>query len=160
MAIVGVLSVIALPAYQDYQIRAKVTEGIMAASACKNRLTEIAATGDPKWPVGNRNPISVGCGEGVASRQYYGVFTLRRDGLILLSFNITGEGINSKEVYMAPYIIQNGVERRMNAQDFKEGGKTIHAWRCGPPGGSKRHLAMQEKYLPPQCRGQTINFQW
>lgn len=166
VAIIGILATLALPAYEDYTIRTKVSEGILAASACKNRLSEIAATGDPKWPVANRNPIVVDCGEsqstGNYSGQYWNNFTLRRDGLILLGFKIKikGKGIENKELYMAPYVLENGKERRMNAQDFQKGGKAIHTWRCGPPGGSKKHLAADIKYLPPNCRDTAINFQW
>jgi len=40
VAIIGILAAIALPAYQDYTIRAKVTEGIIAASAIKATVAE------------------------------------------------------------------------------------------------------------------------
>ena len=35
VAIIGILAAVALPAYQDYTIRAKVSEVILAASACR-----------------------------------------------------------------------------------------------------------------------------
>jgi type IV pilus assembly protein PilA len=44
VAIIGILAAIALPAYQDYTIRAKVTEGIGMASAAKLAVAETAAT--------------------------------------------------------------------------------------------------------------------
>jgi len=44
VAIVGILIAIALPAYQDYSIRAKVMEGMAMASAAKLAVTETAAT--------------------------------------------------------------------------------------------------------------------
>ena len=40
VAIIGILAAIALPAYQDYTIRAKVTEGIVGASAVKATVSE------------------------------------------------------------------------------------------------------------------------
>src|SRR3954467_10627099 len=40
VAIIGILAAIALPAYQDYTIRAKVTEGMNDASSCKNSVAE------------------------------------------------------------------------------------------------------------------------
>ena len=44
VAIIGILAAIALPAYQDYTIRARVSEGIMAAGACKTAVAEYAAS--------------------------------------------------------------------------------------------------------------------
>jgi len=41
VAIIGILASIALPAYQDYTIRAKVAEGTVAASAFKAAITEM-----------------------------------------------------------------------------------------------------------------------
>ncbi len=43
VAIIGILAAIALPAYQDYTVRAKVSEGSIAASALKINVTELFA---------------------------------------------------------------------------------------------------------------------
>lgn len=40
VAIIGILAAVALPAYQDYTIRAKVTEVVLAASAPKSSIAE------------------------------------------------------------------------------------------------------------------------
>ena len=40
VAIIGILAAIAIPAYQDYMIRSKVTESMAAAAACKTSVTE------------------------------------------------------------------------------------------------------------------------
>ena len=42
IAIIGILAAVALPAYQDYTIRAKASELVLASSAAKNILTEYA----------------------------------------------------------------------------------------------------------------------
>lgn len=44
IAIVGILAAIAIPAYQDYTIRARVTEGLNMASAAKLAVSETAIT--------------------------------------------------------------------------------------------------------------------
>ena len=42
VAIIGILAAVALPAYQDYTVRAKVTEVILAASSGKLAVAEFA----------------------------------------------------------------------------------------------------------------------
>lgn len=44
VAIIGILAAIAIPAYQDYTIRAKVSEGIVMASEAKTAIAELAAS--------------------------------------------------------------------------------------------------------------------
>jgi type IV pilus assembly protein PilA len=49
VAIVGILAAIALPAYQDYVIRSKMSEGVAALAACKTSISEFASTKNA-WP--------------------------------------------------------------------------------------------------------------
>ena len=44
VAIVGILAAIALPAYQDYVVRSKMSEGEAAAAACKTSVAEFLST--------------------------------------------------------------------------------------------------------------------
>ena len=44
VAIIGILAAVALPAYQDYTLRAKVTEGLSLASAAKTAVAETFAS--------------------------------------------------------------------------------------------------------------------
>ena len=66
IAIVGILGAIALPAYQNYTIRAKVSEGLLAASACKVSVTEAIQSGATSLPA-NLCSGSTQYVEGVAS---------------------------------------------------------------------------------------------
>jgi type IV pilus assembly protein PilA len=45
VAIIGILAAVAIPAYQDYTVRAKVTEALSLASGLKNTVAENAADG-------------------------------------------------------------------------------------------------------------------
>ncbi|WP_066271701.1 pilin [Hydrogenophaga palleronii] len=47
VAIIGILAAVALPAYQDYTIRARVTEGLTLAGSAKTAVSENAANGAP-----------------------------------------------------------------------------------------------------------------
>jgi type IV pilus assembly protein PilA len=44
VAIIGILAAVALPAYQDYTVRAKVSEVMLAASSAKTAVSEAAST--------------------------------------------------------------------------------------------------------------------
>ncbi len=60
VAIIGILASIALPAYQDYTIRAKVTEGLTLASEAKTAVAETAASlgGLPNVTAANTGYVS------------------------------------------------------------------------------------------------------
>ena len=45
VAIIGILAAVALPAYQDYTVRAKVSEAILAGSSCRTTVTEVYQSG-------------------------------------------------------------------------------------------------------------------
>lgn len=45
VAIIGILAAVALPAYQDYTVRGRVSEALVAASAAKTTVAENAANG-------------------------------------------------------------------------------------------------------------------
>lgn len=52
VAIIGILAAIALPAYQDYTNRARVSEGLSLASGAKTAVTEFFSS-QGAWPVDN-----------------------------------------------------------------------------------------------------------
>src|SRR5690242_7443910 len=62
VAIIGILAAIALPAYQNYTIRSKISEAILAASACRTTITEV-------YQSGSQTPAADGwgCGETTAA---------------------------------------------------------------------------------------------
>jgi type IV pilus assembly protein PilA len=57
VAIVGILAAIALPAYQDYVIRSKMSEGVAAIAACKTSISEYVSTKN-NWPT---DETTAGC---------------------------------------------------------------------------------------------------
>lgn len=48
VAIVGILAAIAIPAYQEYTIRSRVTEGLSLATSAKTNVSDVAASGNPQ----------------------------------------------------------------------------------------------------------------
>ena len=58
VAIIGILAAVALPAYQEYTVRAKVTEVMLAASAAKTGVSEAAATYNALPASGSYTPVN------------------------------------------------------------------------------------------------------
>jgi type IV pilus assembly protein PilA len=52
VAVIGILSAIAIPAYSDYTIRAKISEGVVLAAAARTSVTEFRYT-NGRWPSTN-----------------------------------------------------------------------------------------------------------
>jgi type IV pilus assembly protein PilA len=59
VAIIGILAAVALPAYQDYTIRAKVSELILAASGFRTAVTEKAQTDNTMANAGQGLSVTV-----------------------------------------------------------------------------------------------------
>ena len=77
VAIIGILAAIAIPAYQDYIVRAKVTEGLSIASAAKTTVAENAVNGMTDLSLGwsftstdKITSVSVNTTSGVISVQF------------------------------------------------------------------------------------------
>ena len=98
VAIIGILAAIALPAYQDYTLKAKVSEGILAASQCRTSVAEVyqSATAGPganNW----------GCGEGTTSTKYVSGVVTDADGVVTVTMQGTGNAlIDAKTITLTP----------------------------------------------------------
>ena len=58
VAIVGILAAVAIPAYQDYTVRARAAEGLGLASAAKISVAENAANGSADLSLGYSAPVA------------------------------------------------------------------------------------------------------
>ena len=58
VAIIGILAAVALPAYQDYTVRGRVSEALVAASAAKTTVAENAASGSADLSAGYVAPTA------------------------------------------------------------------------------------------------------
>ena len=134
IAIVGILAAIALPAYQDYTVRAKMSEVIATIAEAKTTIAEYAAN-KGSMPV---NAAQAGIntdsnGNFVASATYTG--TAGTGTYTVTASNATElQGAASMEVELIGTI--NTTTR-------------VVTWTCGPASGS----TSESKYLPSSCRG-------
>jgi type IV pilus assembly protein PilA len=138
VAIIGILAAVALPAYQDYTIRAKLSEVILAMSACRSSITEVYGTGGTP-PAAN----GWGCEQGVSSKHVKGLST-DANGVVTATVTSISADVNDSLVTLTP-MVAGGVP----AASATDMGKGLNAWTCGGTG-----TTLNKKYLPGSCRGQ------
>ena len=134
VAIIGILAAVALPAYQDYTVRARVSEGMVGASGAKTAVAENAANGAAfaaGWthPTATSNVTSIGI-DGTTGR--VDVVTTARAGNGGFSLTPTAAG-SALSVGTPP------------------GGGNI-VWVCAASTAGGSATAIAAKYLPSQCR--------
>lgn len=130
VAIIGILAAVALPAYQDYTKRAKMSEVILAASSCRTSVTETyQSTNAASLPAGGK----WGCESSVATSKYVALIETNEFGAIRVTAANIADDANGT-VYLTPVPVT--------------GSQTISAWLCGPG-------TVNQKFLPGSCRDAT-----
>lgn len=84
IAIIGILAAIAIPAYQDYVVRARVSDGLILASGAKTLITENASSG---------NALDQGYTAPTATKNVASILITPLTGYITVTFtDISGNG--------------------------------------------------------------------
>ena len=154
IAIIGILAAVALPAYQDYTARAKLSEAVLAASTCRTTVSEVYQSGGAALPTANTWGCEVGVGKNAApSTKYVQSVETDEKGIIKVTTTTSAADLPSaaqgKVFFMAP-MAADGTTVVSGAA----GGTVISSWQCGPTAGSQTagKKAMPAKYLPGSCR--------
>jgi type IV pilus assembly protein PilA len=142
VAIIGILAAIAIPAYQNYTIRAQATEGLTLADGWKTAIAEYYAnTGN--WPATNANLT----GTQTTVGKYESGITVTSGSIVIVYGNLANSKLatsGSNTLVLIPYTNANN--------DV--------LWRCGaaaPPStgvtiaGSSIASTVPAQYLPTSC---------
>ena len=142
VAIIGILAAVALPAYQDYTKRAKMSEVILAASACRTTITEVYQSGSIT-PAAN----GWGCESSSSTSKYVKSIQTTVNGAIIVKAQaIDTANIDDKDVTLIP------ADSAGAALTYTSGGVAINRWICGSATLTPA-TSISPKYLPGSCRG-------
>ncbi len=136
VAIIGILAAVALPAYKDYSIKAKMSEVILAGSACRTSITEIAQTANSLPAAG-----SWGCESASATSQYVESVATGTGGVITISVQGIDSAVDSGSITMTPYADAGTT--------VLSAGSGVFRWVCNTSNATN----LPVKYLPGSCRG-------
>ena len=155
VAIIGILAAVALPAYQDYTVRSRVTEGLGLAEAAKVAVAEsFQATGTvPITNVGAGIPAVAG-----ALSKYVTAITVGAGGSILITYDTAPghmpELLGANNILLSPYV---------NQLPMVAGANGPVDWACtsatattsaanGLPGAPLPANPVAGRFSPAQCR--------
>ena len=149
IAIVGILAAIALPAYQDYIVRSKMSEPLASLAEAKTTIAEyVAANG--RWPTPDNTPFGIDTG-------------IRTRSEIIEQLEILPAALNPGDtVYVVAWVdscIWDGSDcdptTAAKTHAFSLSGSTnsdgTMNWDCVPGDGTGNEV--ETKYLPANCRG-------
>ncbi len=129
IAVLGIIAAVALPAYQDYTQRAKVTPGLVELKDASDRATHYATKNNAK--VTNKKEAGIGA---------------RPKAEVLFDIHVNPAG---EIVGIFNPLIRNGEKltvRYVPDYTLKDGTIMAVTWQCKPG-------TMPPKYLPSTCRG-------
>ena len=141
VAIIGILAAVALPAYQDYTIRAKTSEVVLAASSCRTSITEAvqsATVTDMELLLPNACSIQ--------ATKYVASGAVDKNGAItIVGVDTELKGSTSgtaNTIALVPFVSTTALA------GLTAGGTVITSWKCGPA----KTNGMPAKYLPGSCK--------
>ncbi|NMM78974.1 prepilin-type N-terminal cleavage/methylation domain-containing protein [Rhodococcus sp. SRB_17] len=151
VAIIGILAAVALPAYQDYTIRAKVSEGVVLSSALKTAISE---TFQSKGPVdmacttptdcGTLGTTAMGATE-LAGNKNVGSVTSSSTGVIAIAYKPAVVPAGAETLRIEPV---NPAGAALDLSSVANSGTQL-TWVCGTgPTAS----TLEAKYRPGNCR--------
>ncbi|HYP32915.1 MAG TPA: pilin [Burkholderiaceae bacterium] len=144
VAIIGILAAVALPAYQSYITKSRMTEVVLAASQCRAAVSEAYSTGNSA-PGAN----TWGCENTAGSASRY-VDTIVTDGNGKITVTVSSDAAlpldaRSTLLTFTPYAdATSPMTAAMVART------PVYKWVCG---ASADGTTVPVQYLPASCRG-------
>jgi type IV pilus assembly protein PilA len=146
VAIIGILAAVALPAYQDYTKKAKMSEVILAASGCRTAITEVyQSASSATAPAAN----GWGCEAASSTSKYVtSIATNANGGIKIVAQGFGDTSIDGKAVILLPRDAA-GVDLTKDNIPTQ-----VNQWACGTSTADAAIL----KFLPGSCKTTGMTF--
>ena len=147
VAIIGILAAVALPAYQTYTVKAKVSEALLAASQCRTTISEVYQTGNAAAaPAAN----GWGCEQTVAgaSSKYVSTVVTDVNGKITVTLSADPSLSTAASTTLTLVPMASAAVALTTAS---VGATQVFQWRCGLIADGTS--AALQKFLPGSCKG-------
>lgn len=145
IAIVGILSAVAFPAYQNYTMQAKLSEVILAATACRISVIEVIDSPSSS----NLAAVLPHVCDSIHTK-YMKNIVVSTNGIINVQVNeiqLSSLTTSTNTLTLAPIQIGSNANPIVG---ITNNGKNIGNWRCG---SSIDGTTIPNRYLPNSCRG-------
>jgi type IV pilus assembly protein PilA len=148
VAIIGILAAVALPAYQDYTVRARVSEGLSLASAAKLNVADVVAGGNAN---GAATGYRTGYTQAAATKNVNSVVIADATGIITVT---TTPAAGNGTLTIAPNVAGAALPTGTAAFTPPQGAIT---WRCAAAGAGSLAAGqtagtLAARYAPSECR--------
>ena len=149
VAIIGILAAVAIPAYQDYTIRARVSEGMSLASAAKINVADVLASGNPS---GSAAGYGLGYTAPAATRNVDRVTIAAATGIITVD---TSDAAGGGTLTFGPTVVAGQALPDGTAAFTPPEGRL--SWRCAALGATGLATGLTAgtllaRYAPAECR--------
>lgn len=141
VAIIGILAAVALPAYKDYTVRAKMSEVILAASTCRTTVSEVVQYASD-LPKANEWGCESGGNDDAVSKYVKSIETGDKGQITVTAAGFNND-LDGQQIQLTP--CSNAIGEACN---LLETGDQIAQWMCGPT----KEKGIDPKYLPGSCR--------
>ena len=145
VAIIGILAAVALPAYQTYTIKAKVSEAVLAASQCRTTISEVYQTATAAPGAGNW-----GCESSSQTSKYVASVSTSANGKITVLLATDANNLGAASNTSLTLTPMSSSTATLAAASV--GSTQVYGWRCGNQATDGTSSALL-KYLPGSCRG-------